>query len=258
MLQTAKVVTENHGGIFPNNRESLMQLSGIGPYTAAAIQAFVYDEPLLSFDTNLEKIFSRYYHGTRFQKLTKEEKLQIAKDFKESGISGRAINAACMDFGSLVSVNNTPSIHSPHPNPLLEGEGVKSEKNLPSPSRRRVGDEEDNVKKELGDGDYPFPDCKWHLTHGSLEVSEKKKKRIFPTKDASIKVVLHENHTLYYSSKDTCYEPFLLPPTEGDIRHSVQDYFRTHYHLELSVRPIHKKYFEDNKPFVMCNAQIQV
>jgi len=29
----------------------------------------------------------------------------------------------------------------PHPNPLLEGEGVKSEINHPSPPKRRDGDE---------------------------------------------------------------------------------------------------------------------
>lgn len=27
--------------------------------------------------------------------------------------------------------------------------------------------------------------------------------------------------------------------------------------MELSVRPIHDKYFEDDAPFVVCNAQIQ-
>ncbi len=35
-----------------------------------------------------------------------------------------------------------PPMHiTPHPSPLLKGEGVKNENNLPSPSRRRVGDE---------------------------------------------------------------------------------------------------------------------
>ena len=31
------------------------------------------------------------------------------------------------------------------------------------------------------------------------EVQEKKQKIVFPTKDASIVVVLHENHKIYYS-----------------------------------------------------------
>jgi hypothetical protein len=70
-------------------------------------------------------------------------------------------------------------------------------------------------------------------------------------------VVLHENHKIYYSSKKTEYKPFLLPATEGDIRHSVKEYFRKEFELEVSVRPVHRKYFENDRPFVECNAQVQ-
>lgn len=88
-------------------------------------------------------------------------------------------------------------------------------------------------------------------------MQEKKKKLIFPTKDASIRIVLHENHKTYYSSSETEYQAFTLPPTEGDIRHYVQEYFRVNYGLELSVRPVHDKFFENDRPFVVCNAQVQ-
>jgi A/G-specific adenine glycosylase len=109
ILKTAKIITENYNGIFPNNTLELLKLPGVGPYTAAAIRAFVYDEKVLSFDTNLEKIFARYYHGSRFLKLSGEEKILIEKDFQKIGISGREINAAFMDFGSLISLNTKPS-----------------------------------------------------------------------------------------------------------------------------------------------------
>lgn len=224
ILKTAKIISEQYGGVFPNDTGALVKLPGVGPYTAAAIRAFAYDEAVLSFDTNLEKIFSRFYHGTRFQKLTKEEKVQIETDFKRTGISGREINAAFMDFGSLVSLNNKP---------------------------------ENLVGWEKISENYPLAGCTWFQDRGTLEVQEKKKKLVFPTKDASIIVVLHENHKIYYSSLDSKYESFILPPTEDDIRHSVQDYFREKYSLELSVRPVHDKYFADDKPFVICNAQIQ-
>lgn len=224
MLETAKIVTEEYGGIFPNNADELIKLPGVGPYTAAAIRAFVYDEPLLSFDTNLEKIFSRYYHGNRFRKLTQKEKTLLEKDFRDTGISGREMNAAFMDFGSMVSLNIKPS---------------------------------DDNKWKKNTKDYPLSDCLWLKTHGTLEIREKKKKTVFPTKDASIIVVLHENHRIYYSSTEGEYQSFLLPPTENDIRHAIQDFFRSKFNLELSVRPIHDKYFENDRPFVVCNAQVQ-
>jgi A/G-specific adenine glycosylase len=61
LLATAKIVANEMGGIFPAETAELVRLPGIGPYTAEAIRAFAFDLPTLSFDTNLEKVFSRYY-----------------------------------------------------------------------------------------------------------------------------------------------------------------------------------------------------
>lgn len=85
----------------------------------------------------------------------------------------------------------------------------------------------------------------------------KKEKVVFPTKDAKIIVVLHENHKIYYSENRDSYEPLTLPPTENNVRHTVQKYFREKYSLEVSVRPVHEKYFKNDAPFMVCNAQIQ-
>lgn len=86
MLKCAQKVVESYDGVFPNDTKKLIGLPGVGPYTAAAIRAFAYNEPVLSFDTNLEKIFARYYHGSRFLKLSEEEKKQIEEDFRQTKI----------------------------------------------------------------------------------------------------------------------------------------------------------------------------
>ena len=59
--------------------------------------------------------------------------------------------------------------------------------------------------------------------------------------------------------RDSSYTPFVLAPSENrETRKYVQDYFRQTYGLELSVRPIHKKWLsEDGKPYIAVNAQIQ-
>lgn len=220
MLKCADLVVREYGGVFPNDTEKLVTLPGVGPYTAAAIRAFAYNESVLSFDTNLEKIFARYYHGSRFLKISKEEKRAIESAFTTSWVSGREINAAFMDFWSLVSLNNKPNMDT-----ILAA--------------------------------YPLSDCLWARTQGGLEIQEKKQKIIFPSRDAKIVVVLHENHKIYYSSLADRYQAFVLPATEWDIRHFVQAHFRDQYKLELSVRPVHKKYFENDEPLMLCNAQIQ-
>ena len=105
MLATAKIVSDAYGGMFPKDTESLRSLPGIGPYTAEAIRAFAYDIPTLSFDTNLEKVFARYYRGSRFLRLSKSEKAEILEAFIKTDLSARTINAALMDFAALVSNN---------------------------------------------------------------------------------------------------------------------------------------------------------
>ena len=154
LLKTAKIVTETYGGIFPMETEQLIKLPGIGPYTAEAIRAFAYNIPTLSFDTNLEKVFSRYYFGDRFRKLSKEEKMEILAGFQKTGISGRAINAAFMDFASLVSINH---------------------------------------KEKIDFSKYPFPGCLFFETKGTLEVEKRTKSEVFPTKDAVITVILADH-----------------------------------------------------------------
>ena len=55
------------------------------------------------------------------------------------------------------------------------------------------------------------------------------------------------------------YSPFILPASEDrDTRKYVQDFFRNQYALELSVRPVHRKWLsKDGKPYITVNAQVQ-
>lgn len=110
LLATAKIIVEHFGGVFPKTAKELVSLPGVGPYTAEAVRAFAYGIPTLPFDTNLEKVFSRYYFGTKFQKLAVEEKFQITRDFVQSGFDARTVSGALMDFANLVSMNSKEKI----------------------------------------------------------------------------------------------------------------------------------------------------
>jgi A/G-specific adenine glycosylase len=56
----AKAVAER-GGVFPDNAEDLLELPGIGPYTAAAIAAIAFDEQATVIDGNVERVITRLY-----------------------------------------------------------------------------------------------------------------------------------------------------------------------------------------------------
>ncbi len=61
LLKCARVVAGAHGGRFPETREGLMALPGIGPYTGAAIAAIAFDRPEVVVDGNVERVMARLF-----------------------------------------------------------------------------------------------------------------------------------------------------------------------------------------------------
>jgi len=56
----AEAVVARHTGNFPQTSAELLTLPGIGPYTAAAIAAIAFDEPIAVVDGNVDRVFARY------------------------------------------------------------------------------------------------------------------------------------------------------------------------------------------------------
>ena len=228
ILKTANIISNVYGGIFPSDKHALIQLPGVGEYTSQAILAFGYGKLYLAWDTNLEKVFARYYHGSRHNTLSNEEKAIIETDFHQfiknspqsSEITVRNINNALMDFSSLVDLKE---------------------------------------KNRIDWKSYPLRKSRFFLEQGENEIETKKIIHTFPTPDANVEVILHRDHQEYYSENPETYTSFLLPPAlHRDTRKYVQDTFRERYGLELSVRPAHKKWITtDGVPYISVNAQIQ-
>src|ERR1051326_807312 len=49
------------GGELPRSVEGLMQLKGIGRYTAGAVACFAYEQPVAMVDTNVRRVLSRVF-----------------------------------------------------------------------------------------------------------------------------------------------------------------------------------------------------
>jgi hypothetical protein len=114
----------------------------------------------------------------------------------------------------------------------------------------------DNIDWE----NYPIQSGLFYGTRGSLEPREEKKSRSFPTPDATVVVILHQDHRDYYIPPYSDeYTPFILPAAlHRDTRLFVQEYFRRFHFLELSVRPVHAKWLaDDGRAYIAVNAQIQ-
>ena len=101
--KTAIFIVENHNGIFPSNSLELINLPGIGKYTASAIASICFDEKTAVVDGNVFRVLSRYFGiSTPINSSTGiREFAELAKKLLPNTRFGD-YNQALMDFGSLV------------------------------------------------------------------------------------------------------------------------------------------------------------
>ena len=105
----AKVVVSKYNGQFPNNFKSLLQLPGIGEYTAAAIASFSFKEPVAVVDGNVFRVLSRVF-GIE-NEINSPEGKKIFTSLANSLINKKFPdfhNQAVMEFGALHCVPKNP------------------------------------------------------------------------------------------------------------------------------------------------------
>ena len=59
----AIAITRDHGGEVPSTQEQLLDLPGVGSYTAAAVAAFAFGERAVVVDTNIRRVQARVVSG---------------------------------------------------------------------------------------------------------------------------------------------------------------------------------------------------
>jgi A/G-specific adenine glycosylase len=96
----SKQVVSQYGSILPVDYETLTGLPGIGPYTAGAIMAFVYNKPVIMIETNIRRVF--LYHF--FQGLHNIHDRDILPIIEQSlpNKKTREWYWALMDYGSYL------------------------------------------------------------------------------------------------------------------------------------------------------------
>ncbi|PLK42698.1 A/G-specific adenine glycosylase [Emticicia sp. TH156] len=101
MHQTAQIIAGAFNGIFPDNYAALVKLKGIGPYTAAAIASFAFNEKVAVVDGNVYRVLARVF-GIETDIASHEAK-KIFNELANELISEEepgTHNQAVMEFGA--------------------------------------------------------------------------------------------------------------------------------------------------------------
>lgn len=99
---TAKYVSKELDGVFPNHYRDLIKLKGVGDYTASAIASFCFGEPKAVLDGNVYRVLSRLFNI--------DTPINNPKGKKEFGLLAQEVldtnrpatyNQAIMEFGAI-------------------------------------------------------------------------------------------------------------------------------------------------------------
>jgi A/G-specific adenine glycosylase len=110
MHKTAQIIAFELGGVFPTSYKELLKLKGIGPYTAAAIASFSFNEAVPVVDGNVFRVLARYFNVQTDISSSKARKeftdlAQLLLPKSEPAL----FNQAIMEFGALQCVPKNPN-----------------------------------------------------------------------------------------------------------------------------------------------------
>lgn len=108
----AVMVSKQLKGNFPETVEGLMELPGIGPYTAAAIASIAFDQPAVAVDGNVERVVSRFFAITEPLPLSKDTIRAKAALLAEGNPHPGDFTQAFMELGATVCTPRSPKCDS--------------------------------------------------------------------------------------------------------------------------------------------------
>ena len=213
----AGVVRDLHGGHFPDTEDALLDLPGIGAYTAAAIAAIAFGIPATPVDGNFERVMARMHKVKTPLPDAKPELKRLSAALTPQQRPGDYAQAV-MDLGATICTPRKPKCLACPWSAFCEGriaglaeELPKKKKKAPKPTRKGVAfwivNGQDDIllrrrpQKGLLGGMVEIPSSAWREAEQPLHDS---------LADAPIKA-----------------EWTTLP---GTVRHTF-----THFHLELVV-----------------------
>ena len=107
LLKSAKIISLKHKNKIPNNYSELINLPGIGEYTAKAILGIAFNQPVFPIDANIARIIVRLYGFNQSLNLI-QKKIKKKSEFYEHKFQSSNLIQSFMDYGSMICVPRNP------------------------------------------------------------------------------------------------------------------------------------------------------
>ena len=106
--ECAKVLLEKYNATLPKERDELLKLPGIGPYSASSICCFAFNKPETVVDGNVIRVIARLY-GIQ-KEISSKDIYPLAQQLT-SHTHGADYASAIMDLGATVCTPTKPECH---------------------------------------------------------------------------------------------------------------------------------------------------
>ncbi|RSX51131.1 adenine glycosylase [Bifidobacterium callimiconis] len=114
LQECARVVAEQYGDRLPDDYDRLLELPGVGDYTASAVSSFAFGRRVPVIDTNIRRVLSRVFLGeeSRGGAASRAER-DLAADVLPNDVTESVTwNQSVMELGAVVCTAKKPSCES--------------------------------------------------------------------------------------------------------------------------------------------------
>ena len=140
LKKAARVIMEQHGGIFPADYATIRALPGIGDYTAGALCSICFGQPTPAVDGNVLRVLSRLL-ASREDILLPATKRQFSRALEEVYPPGRCgdFTQALMELGATVCLpNGAPDCAACPLQALCRVSGSEAWREIPVKSKKQA------------------------------------------------------------------------------------------------------------------------
>ena len=108
LKKSARLIIDKYNGRLPDNYDELINLPGVGDYTASAISAIAFNQQIIPLDGNIERLLKRILNLKTEKEIKKENLHKEKKVFGQTSRSNDYVQAL-MEIGALLCKPKNPN-----------------------------------------------------------------------------------------------------------------------------------------------------